>query len=74
MNDVRHRSRGQAKQRPARADASLLLLPEAQDVIARIAAAVDPDFPGRLEHIERVAAVAVAAKKAPRNPYAAATL
>lgn len=55
-------------------DDNVLDLPEAQPVIARIAAAVDPDYPQRMEHICRVAAIAVRAKLKPSNAYARPTL
>lgn len=55
-------------------DDSVLDLPQAQPVIARIAAAVDPDYPDRFEHIKRVATIAVRAKLNPTNSYARPTL
>ena len=57
-----------------RIDPDLLQIPQAQPVIARIAAAVDPDYPDRLNHVKRVATVAVRAKLQPANPFAKATL
>ena len=55
-------------------DDALLELPEAQPVIRRIAAAVDPDYPQRWEHIKRVATIAVRAKLHPTNAYAQPTI
>jgi hypothetical protein len=55
-------------------DETILDLPEAQPVIARIAAATDPDYPHRMEHVRRVATIAVKAKLAPSNSFARATL
>lgn len=52
----------------------LLDLPEAQPIIARIAANVDPTFPRRRAHIESVATVVIRAKKRPNNAYARPTL
>jgi hypothetical protein len=78
VTEVLHRTRGHAKTRPPRQKRSetkdLLELPEAQPVIARIAASVDPDYPNRMEHIEFVAAVVIAAKRNPSNAYARPTL
>lgn len=56
------------------ADLVLLDLPEAQPVIARIAANIPEDYPRRMEQVLRVAAIAVAAKKRPTNEYAEPTL
>lgn len=77
MNSVRHRSHGQPKTRlphPSDTEAALLELPEAQPIIRRIAANVDPDYPARLQHIAHIAAVAVNAKRHPSNAYAQPTL
>jgi hypothetical protein len=55
-------------------DMALLGLPAAQPVLARIAAATDPEYPYRTEHILRVATIAVQAKLRPSNAYAKPTL
>jgi hypothetical protein len=52
----------------------VLALPEAQEIIRRIGAAVDPDYPHRADHVKWVAAVVVKAKMQPTNAYAKATL
>lgn len=49
-------------------------LPEAQPIIARLGAAVDPDYPDRMEHVLRVASIVIAAKRCPTNAYAEPTL
>ncbi len=56
------------------ADLRLLDLPEAQAVIKRIGEAVPSTYPRRMEHVLHVAAVAMAAKRIPTNPFAEATL
>jgi len=56
------------------ADLSLLELPCAQPIIARIAASVPVDYPRRMEQVLLVSAIAVAAKLKPGNPFAEATL
>lgn len=58
----------------AAGDEALLALPEAQPVIARIAASVDPDYGDRAAHIKRVATLAIRAKLTPTNNYARPTL
>jgi hypothetical protein len=55
-------------------DPALLALPAAQPIIARVAAATDPEYPHRFEHILRVASIAVQAKLRPSNAFAKATL
>lgn len=55
-------------------DDALLELPEAQPIIKRIAASVDPDYPQRWEHIRRVATIAIRAKANPTNSFARPTL
>lgn len=55
-------------------DDNLLALPQAQPVIKRIAASVDPDYPRRTEHIERVATICIRAKLNPNNAFARPTL
>jgi hypothetical protein len=52
----------------------VLALPEAQEIIRRIGAAVDPDYPHRADHVKWVAAVVVKAKMQPTNAYARPTL
>jgi hypothetical protein len=56
--------------------ASLLLLelPEAQPIIKRIGENIPASYPRRMDQVLHIAAVAVAAKKNPCNPYAGATL
>jgi hypothetical protein len=48
--------------------------PDAQPIIARLGAAVDPDYPNRMVHVLRVAAIVIQAKRNPTNAYAKATL
>lgn len=76
--DVKHRRRGRAADNGgmyAAGNAALLRAPEAQPAIRRIGesicrfSTVDP-----VDHARRIAAVAVAAKREPMNPYARATL
>lgn len=55
-------------------DEHLLALPEAQPVIARIAAAVPVECPRWMEQVRLAATIAVKAKMHPSNPYARATL
>lgn len=76
MTEVLHRSRGRtAPPAPHRRETDdLLELPEAQPIIARIAASVDPDYPNRMEHVKFIAAVVVAAKRNPSNAHARTTL
>lgn len=76
VTQVTHRTTRRRSERFTLPDDSrwLLELPEAQPVIARIGAAVDPDMPDRLEHVMRVAAICVRAKRNPANAYARATL
>lgn len=76
MMEVTHRATRRRSERfslPAD-DMHLLEQPEAQPIIARIGAAVDADDPHRMEHVLRIAAIVVRAKRHPRNPYARATL
>jgi hypothetical protein len=56
------------------ADLLLLELPEAQPIIKRIGESVPSTYPHRMAHVLRVAAIAVAAKQVPTNPFAVATL
>ena len=53
---------------------ALLALPEAQATIARIAASVDPDYSDRMNHIKRVATLAIRARLRPTNKFAEPTL
>lgn len=69
--DVKHRRHVSGLMQ---ADLELLETPEAQPVIARIGASVDPDYPGRMAHVLRVASIAVRAKKQPNNAFAEPTL
>lgn len=72
MTEVRH-SRHRSGF-PTAVDDSLAGSPEAQPIIARLGASVDPDYPHRMEHVLRVAAIVLAAKRNPNNAYAKATL
>jgi hypothetical protein len=69
--DVRH---GHHRSGIPVADLLLLDLPFAQPIIKRIGEAVPAAYPGRMEHVLRVASIAVRAQMAPRNRFAEATL
>ncbi len=52
----------------SRAQADLLDEPWVQPILARVGAAVDPDYPGRVEHAKRVTLDVVSALTRPRHP------
>lgn len=74
MTDVRHDRHRTGFPVPDESLRHILELADAQPVIARIAANVDPDYPRRLEHVELVATVAMRAKVRPANAFAKATV
>lgn len=47
---------------------------EAQPIILRVAAATDPEWPGRAAHVARVVTQTLTAKRQPTNAYARPTL
>lgn len=65
---------GTARRKLSLEDELLLTCPEAQPIIARLGASVDPEFPHRIDHVRRVACCVLRAKRNPSNVYARPTL
>lgn len=67
--EERKRERRVQRSRAAlnRANQVLLDTPEAQPILARVGAAIDPDYPHRMEHAKQVTLVVLAVRHKPRH-------
>lgn len=51
------------------ANDEMLETPEAQPILARVGAAIDPDYPDRIEHARNVTLVVLKARQSGRNVH-----